>query len=202
MNAFPPAYLQSPRLPNGPRDQKANAMKTPPDPTPSPDESAAAFAGLCPDELLLAAWCDGTLTEGERDSLEVHVAACVRCAELLRDLRGELEEAGSSFELVGSESLERAVNLVPPPRSWRFIAFRVAAVAAAIALVPLGLWIGSSLSQSLSGTSSFAIAKDTIADNRDDTSSSRFASLSAGYEEASSDPLDLLGLSIEERSAS
>lgn len=177
-------------------------MQTSPDQPHAPDNDDRD--ATCPDEILLAGWCDGLLDERELEAIDVHVSRCPRCSELVAQLRGDLDgTVGTTLPFAPQPTIDRAAALVLTARSWRFIAAGAAAIAAAIALAPVGLWIGHSLSESYASDRSLGAATQTVAQDDESTneSSSRFAYLDAGYEEASSDPFELIGLQLSDRSA-
>ncbi len=89
---------------------------------------AAAGAG-CPDELLLAGYAEERLLEAESDVLEVHLAACSRCRELVAALARESSVSGAAA--------------APAPavlRGGRRRATLVAPLLAAAAVVVLAAW--------------------------------------------------------------
>ena len=84
----------------------------------------------CPDVEALAAYVDQTLTRGERESLQSHLALCARCQEQVAEL-ARLSEA---------EEPARVLVLGPAP-GRRIAWFRWAwAAPALVALVVAGLW--------------------------------------------------------------
>ena len=108
----------------------------------------------CPDDQLLAAYHEGSLTQREAEGIEEHLSLCDRCTENLI----VLSETVSSYEpakesLTTEEMVKRAKNLVKPmpdaPSLWER-AFSwlssvrpvpvMAAACAALVLVVLGLY--------------------------------------------------------------
>lgn len=168
----------------------------PHDPLPSPDE--------CPDPTLLAAWCEDRVSGEERDALDVHIAQCSLCAELIAELTADLQHGIAGSIALGSIApgaiVERAIDLVPTRGGWRFVA---SGVAAAIAVASLGCWIGYRLgaqaSQSSAGSSggeSNLVASSSAATSYgliDDT---------ANTTDASDDPLELVASRLLDRSTS
>lgn len=98
----------------------------------------------------LADYLEGDLGASERQVVEAHLASCVRCAALVRDLQQIRDSAGELGELVPSRDLwagiatrieARVVSLAPRaalrPRSAERL--RLAAVAAALVAVTAGV---------------------------------------------------------------
>jgi len=84
----------------------------------------------CPDVEALAAYVDQTLTRGERESLQPHLALCARCQE----------QVGELVRLSEAEEPAKVVVLGPAP-GRRITWFRWALAAPAlVALVVAGLW--------------------------------------------------------------
>lgn len=100
-----------------------------PIPTPLPTTA-------CPDELLLAAWCDDRLSDGEREPLDVHIARCPRCLELVEGLA---PDRTLHLAIAPDHVVRRASALVAPRAGWRFIA---SGIAASLAIGTLGVWMG------------------------------------------------------------
>ena len=72
---------------------------------------------VCPDEELLGAYLEGSLTQEERSRIEEHLVICSRCTEsliLLSQLEGSYTPAQESF--VTEEMVERIKGLVQPPQ--------------------------------------------------------------------------------------
>jgi anti-sigma factor RsiW len=103
----------------------------------------------------LADYLEGDLAPGKRTALEAHIASCLRCTALVRDLENIRSEAGELGELTPSRDLwneiaERIVTPVAPltvraaatPNVERRRAsdrLRLAAVAAALVAVTAGV---------------------------------------------------------------
>ncbi len=163
----------------------------PHDPLPSPDE--------CPDPTLLAAWCEDRVSGEERDALDVHIARCPLCSELIAELTADLPH-GLAGAIAPAAVVDRAIELVPTRGGWRFVA---SGVAAAIAVASLGSWIGYRLgaqashsSASSSGGESNLVASSSAATSYgliDDT---------ANVTDASDDPLELVASRLLDRSTS
>ncbi len=163
----------------------------PHDPLPSPDE--------CPDPTLLAAWCEDRVSGEERDALDVHIARCPLCAELIAELAADLPH-GIAGSIAPGAVVERAIDLVPTRGGWRFVA---SGVAAAIAVASLGCWIGyrlgaqaSQASAGSSGGESNLVASSSAATSYgliDDT---------ANATDTSDDPLELVASRLLDRSTS
>jgi anti-sigma factor RsiW len=97
-----------------------------------------------PDEGTIHAWLDGALSADDATALEVHVAACVTCAERVAEARGLI--AGASR--VVSELDEAPVPILraagraeaPAPSFWRLLRITPArASIAALLLVAVGV---------------------------------------------------------------
>lgn len=166
----------------------------------------------CPSLTVLAAWCEDNLEPAEREAIDVHIAGCPLCVELVAGLGVDTEAFGG--ELTADHAVagrieptspefdaltRRAIALVPlasesakrggASLSWRFIA---SAVAASLAFAALGSWMGYRVATTYrsSGFRQTATADDaTVASN-----------IAAGYglfdggstADALSDPLELL----------
>jgi len=98
----------------------------------------------------LADYLEGDLVASERQAVEAHLASCVRCAALVRDLQQIRDSAGELGELVPSRDLwdgiearieAPVVPLAPRDAPWRRGAdrLRLAAVAAALVAVTAGV---------------------------------------------------------------
>lgn len=92
-------------------------------------------APVCPDELDIAAYVEGSIREPERETVELHLADCERCTLLVGTLsRMEIESA----DLVPTDTMERARRLVGPGRDrWRRYLPQLAA--AAILVLAVGI---------------------------------------------------------------
>ena len=90
----------------------------------------------CPDEEQIAAYVDGTLEPGERESLELHLAECDACIALVGLLSRQRDTV--DFEPVPELTIARARKLVNPsagdgqPRRWARYAPHWAAAAMVI----------------------------------------------------------------------
>jgi anti-sigma factor RsiW len=103
----------------------------------------------------LADYLEGDLAAGERVALEAHIASCVRCTALVRDLESIRSDAGELGELTPSRDLWSGIaerietpvvpltvraavvpNVAPARRAERW---RLAAVAAALVAVTAGV---------------------------------------------------------------
>lgn len=103
----------------------------------------------------LADYIEGDLAAGERAALDAHIASCLRCTALVRDLEDIRTEAGQLPGLTPSRDLWRGiaeridtpvvpltVRAVPTPNVARRTGserFRLAAVAAALVAVTAGI---------------------------------------------------------------
>lgn len=192
------------------------AARPPADPLASlhagPYATPHPTAEACPSLGLLAAWCDDRLEPADREALDVHIAGCPLCVELVAGLgvdgdayggdltadhavAGRIEPTSPEFDAL----TRRAIALVPAVPgsaeraaawpSWRFIA---SAVAASLAFAALGSWMGYRVATTFrSGGFAETAASD------DDAIASNIA---AGYglfdggsaADALSDPLELL----------
>ena len=112
----------------------------------------------------LADYLEGDLAEGERIALEAHIASCVRCTALVRDLSDLRTEAGELPELTPSRDLwsgiaERIETPVVPlvvraagtPNVERRRGDRLRLVAVAAALVAVTAGVTYTLTVSRSG---------------------------------------------------
>lgn len=147
--------------------------------------------------MTLAAWCDGLLSHTDRETIDVHIAACSRCADIVAlvesDIAGVAATGTPGIDL--EPVIDRAAKLVPGRHSWRFIATRFSGIAAALLFAVLGGWIGMRLAMRLNTTS--------------DRSDSTMASLSYGIVDdldrefdASGDPLELVATQLFDGSTS
>ncbi|MBL9119736.1 MAG: zf-HC2 domain-containing protein [Phycisphaerae bacterium] len=147
--------------------------------------------------MTLAAWCDGLLSQADREAIDVHVAACPRCADIVALVESDIagDAAGPSLRIELELVIDRAAKLGPGRNSWRFIATRFSGIAAALLFAVLGGWIGMRLAMRLNTTS--------------DRSDSTMASLSYGIVDdldreldASGDPLELVATQLFDGSTS
>lgn len=92
----------------------------------------------CPDEHQLAAYVDQQLIGAERQRVESHVAKCDSC---LRQVGFLVKESQAPSDSVPSFLLDRANKLDNEARTTSSFGWKYVAVAAAIALVALGLVI-------------------------------------------------------------
>ena len=136
----------------------------------------------------LADYLEGDLAAGERVALEAHIASCVRCTALVRDLQHIRSEAGGLAELTPSRDLwsgiaERIETPVVPltvraattpnvDRRRRSDRLRLAAVAAALVAVTAGVTYTLTVSRGGTTADSTQVAVGSDASNRDSTSSS------------------------------
>jgi len=84
--------------------------------TPIPREGATPEAScVCPDALTLAAYLDGTMTHGERETLESHLAKCRKCAQAVAELRDIMDAvAREPVDPAEVQSLaDRAKKIIP-----------------------------------------------------------------------------------------
>lgn len=137
----------------------------------------------------LADYLEGELAPGEHTALEAHIASCVRCTALVRDLENIRSEAGELGELTPSRDLwseiaERietpvvpvTVRAAPTPNVERRRSsdrLRLAAVAAALVAVTAGVTYTLTISRGAT-TDRTQIATATV-DSFGDSSRSRDA---------------------------
>lgn len=70
-------------------------------------------------EILLCDYADGTLSAGERTTLEAHIANCKACAELAADVLGALEFIGSVPAAdPPAQLVSNILRQVPVRRPW------------------------------------------------------------------------------------
>jgi hypothetical protein len=110
-----------------------------------PTQSAA-----CPDEHLIAGYVDGGLDEAARQQVELHLADCGHCLELVEWLCRERD--ADVIEAVPAQAAAQAPAWVRvrPPRRWR-LAPQWAAAAAAVLAVPLLLQVSRNLDRGAEG---------------------------------------------------
>ena len=136
----------------------------------------------------LADYLEGDLAAGERVALEAHIASCVRCTALVRDLQNIRSEAGDLAELTPSRDLwsgiaERIETPVVPltvraattpnvERRRGSDRLRLAAVAAALVAVTAGVTYTLTVSRGGTKADSTQVAVGSGASNGDSTSSS------------------------------
>lgn len=129
----------------------------------------------------LADYLEGDLAAGERVALEAHIASCVRCTALVRDLEDIRAEAGELGELTPSRDLwsgiaERIETPVVPltvragetPNAGRqrgFERLRLAAVAAALVAVTAGVTYTLTISRGGSAPTVAAVSSDSGRDS-------------------------------------
>jgi hypothetical protein len=104
----------------------------------------------CPDEHQIAGYVDGGLDEAARDQIELHLADCGRCLDLVGLLCRERDSDAS--EPVREEVAARVPALMTsrPPRRWR-LAPQWAAAAALVLAVPLLLQTRHDLTRGAEG---------------------------------------------------
>ena len=105
-------------------------------------------------DALLTDYLEGDLDHAQRHEIDAHLASCVRCAALVRDLERIRADASELPELVPSNDLWRGIahridtpvvpfatnrtpNVTVAPRGWD--RFRRAAIAAALVAVTAGV---------------------------------------------------------------
>ena len=131
----------------------------------------------------LAEYLEGDLAAGERIALEAHIASCVRCTALVRDLEGIRSDAGELGELAPSRDLWSGIaeRIETPvvPLTVRTVAtpnvdrrrggerLRLAAVAAALVAVTAGVTYTLTVSRGGDGGGSqiAAVARDSMGDS-------------------------------------
>ena len=64
--------------------------------------------------MTLAAWCDGLLSQADREAIDVHVAACPRCADIVALVESDIagDAAGPSLRIELEPTIDRAAKLV------------------------------------------------------------------------------------------
>ncbi len=108
--------------------------------------AATDTRGDCPDDIELAAFLDGRMTEAEVDRFEKHLAGCPTCLAAVRETRA----IGAAATIVPPvELLHHAKRLVVAPRrhAWRTVAWWTSTAAAAVVLAVAGYTAGSSTQQ-------------------------------------------------------
>ena len=117
----------------------------------------------------LADYLEGDLGASERQAVEAHMASCVRCAALVRDLQQIRDSAGALGELVPSRDLwagiatrieAPVVSLAPraAPRPRGAERLRLAAAAAALVAVTAGVTYTLTSRSAFVGDGSVAVA--------------------------------------------
>ena len=104
----------------------------------------------CPDEQQIAGYVDGGLDDAAREQVELHLADCRRCLELVGLLCRERD--ADAIEPVTHDVVTHARARVPrgPQRRWR-LAPQWAAAAALVLAVPLLLQLGRNLDRGTEG---------------------------------------------------
>jgi anti-sigma factor RsiW len=145
--------------------------------TPQPDDrrpEGLRQAANCPPLDDLARYLDGCCAEDERDRIDLHLAQCPACMELVRDIRADAGETDAMI-FVPPQVIERAMALVAndvsqdmqPRLAGRMplivVLRRGAAIAASIAIGALGYQIGGSMTPSQHAAASVkATASDDV----------------------------------------
>ena len=114
---------------------------------------AAAFpdrSEACPDEHLIAGYVDGGLDSAARERMELHLADCGGCLDLVALLCRERTSAADEPQAPVRVAQARAVATRPARYTWRF-APQWAAAAVMVLVVPLLVQVGRDLNRSAEG---------------------------------------------------
>lgn len=135
-------------------------------------------APTCPALVDLAAYLDSRAAENEADAIELHLANCSTCLEMVREYGLMQAEDDQSLMLVPPRVIEHAMALMPARSTshWWITSRRAAAIAATVAICAVGYQVGAAIampSASLSATDENANAflglfEDDEADSADD----------------------------------
>lgn len=124
--------------------------------------SGRALSAACPDQLELASYLDGQLSDPQIESFEAHLADCRECRQAVADARLIAAEAAVSTSAAPQRVIRSAQALMPqqvrPSTSlnWRMTRWPVA-VAASIAICVWGYRAG------MASTASTDILPDRLA---------------------------------------
>lgn len=123
----------------------------------------------CPEDRI-SAWIDGELSERDADAIELHVAGCASCEELVTSLRSMSEHFDTEVDsdpgfIVRFRELRDDVS-VAPWWTWRELALRLVPLAVAIVVAVIAaLSISSAPESSLQALERDALGAPVAFDN-------------------------------------
>jgi anti-sigma factor RsiW len=105
--------------------------------------------------LLLVSFADGALAGARAEAVRTHLAGCARCREELAQLAADAEllrreEKPDVPAYLGSRIMAGIRACESQPRPW-FGLSRAMARVAAVALVAVGVWLGTALARGMAG---------------------------------------------------